>query len=55
MSLSIKPSNLLLDAEQHLWVADFGLAMVGFANESMSDSECECFRATAGIRHRSRA
>ena len=24
----IKPSNLLLDSEQHLWVADFGLAMV---------------------------
>ncbi len=24
----IKPSNLLVDAERHLWVADFGLAMV---------------------------
>ena len=24
----IKPSNLLVDAEQHLWVTDFGLAMV---------------------------
>jgi serine/threonine protein kinase/tetratricopeptide (TPR) repeat protein len=24
----IKPSNLLVDSEQHLWVADFGLAMV---------------------------
>ena len=24
----IKPSNLLVDAEQHLWVADFGLAMI---------------------------
>jgi tetratricopeptide (TPR) repeat protein len=24
----IKPSNLLVDAERHLWVADFGLAMI---------------------------
>jgi WD40 repeat protein len=24
----IKPSNLMVDAEQHLWVTDFGLAMV---------------------------
>ncbi len=24
----IKPSNLLVDAEQHLWVTDFGLAMI---------------------------
>ena len=24
----IKPSNLLIDADQHLWVADFGLALI---------------------------
>jgi len=28
----IKPSNLLVDAEHHLWVADFGLALVEAEN-----------------------
>ena len=35
----IKPSNLLMDADQHLWVADFGLAMVeAEGNLTTSDS-----------------
>ena len=33
----IKPSNLLVDGEQHLWVADFGLALIE-ANANLTTS-----------------